>query len=47
MSGYADDALLQHGVDRSQAAFLPKPFSMDSLLRTVRETLKSPQATSR
>ena len=39
MSGYTDDAILKHGVLDSRAAFLQKPFSMESLLQKVREVL--------
>jgi len=38
ISGYTDDAILRHGVLGS-AAFLEKPFELDSLLRKVRELL--------
>jgi two-component system cell cycle sensor histidine kinase/response regulator CckA len=41
VSGYADDAILKHGVP-STAAFLEKPFTRDSLLRMVREVLSRP-----
>ena len=39
MSGYTGDAIAQHGVLDSGAAFLQKPFSSESLLNTVREVL--------
>jgi CheY-like chemotaxis protein len=39
MSGYTDDAALLDGVLDSRAAFLQKPFSMESLLQKVREVL--------
>jgi signal transduction histidine kinase len=39
MSGYTDDAVWRHGVHELGAAFLRKPFSMDTLARKVREML--------
>jgi len=39
MSGHADDAIARHGVDRMEAIFLQKPFSMSTLARKVREAL--------
>jgi two-component system, cell cycle sensor histidine kinase and response regulator CckA len=39
MSGYTDDAILRSGVTDQPAAFLEKPFTVDSLLRKVREVL--------
>ena len=42
MSGYNDDAIVKHGVSRSQADFLQKPFTLDSLSRKVREILDRP-----
>jgi PAS domain S-box-containing protein len=39
MSGYADDAIVHHGVSDSSAAFLQKPFTPDSLTRKIREVL--------
>jgi PAS domain S-box-containing protein len=39
MSGYTDDATLKDGVLASRAAFLQKPFSMETLLHKVREVL--------
>jgi len=39
MSGYADDAIVQHGVFDSNAGFLQKPFTPDVLARKVREIL--------
>lgn len=39
MSGYTNDAIVQHGVLESEVSFLQKPFSPDSLARKVREVL--------
>jgi PAS domain S-box-containing protein len=39
MSGYADDAVLRHGIPELGAAFLQKPFYLDTLARKVRDTL--------
>jgi CheY-like chemotaxis protein len=41
MSGYTDDALGNHGVLDSGMAFVQKPFTIDGLLRKVREVLDS------
>jgi len=39
MSGYTDDAIVQHGTVDPSIAFLPKPITPDTLLGKVRETL--------
>ena len=39
MSGYTDDAVIQHGVYSSGTAFLQKPFTPAALIQRVRETL--------
>jgi PAS domain S-box-containing protein len=39
MSGYAEDAILPHGLGELQLAFLPKPFTQDALAAKVREVL--------
>jgi two-component system, cell cycle sensor histidine kinase and response regulator CckA len=41
MSGYADEAVLQHGILESDAAFLQKPLTPEALVRKVREVLGS------
>ncbi len=42
MSGYAPEAVEQHGVLARGSTFLEKPFSPDTLLRRVREMLDGP-----
>jgi len=42
MSGYADHAIVQHGVLEPGTAFLQKPFTPVSLTQKVRETLDAP-----
>jgi CheY-like chemotaxis protein len=39
MSGYTDDALIQHGLGQGQVAFLQKPFSPTALASKVRAVL--------
>ena len=39
MSGYTDNAILQHGILEEGINFIQKPFSMDGLARKVREVL--------
>ncbi|MDD9945851.1 MAG: response regulator [Myxococcales bacterium] len=39
MSGYAEEAVRQHGVQTEETTFLPKPFSPHMLLHRVREVL--------
>ena len=39
MSGYTDDAVLRHGIQEAEVAFLQKPFTVDALCRMVRETI--------
>jgi PAS domain S-box-containing protein len=42
LSGYADDVVARHGVLPPGSAFLQKPFTPDTLLRTVRGLLDEP-----
>lgn len=44
MSGYAGELLLQRQFDSRREPFLQKPFSSESLLRSVREILDAPAA---
>lgn len=39
MSGHTDDAVLRHGVEQSQVAFIQKPFSLEALTLKIREVL--------
>jgi len=40
MSGYTDDAVVQHGMLEPGLAYLEKPFRPQSLLRKVRSVLQ-------
>jgi FixJ family two-component response regulator len=39
MSGYTDEAIVQHGVLQPGIAFLHKPFTSDVLARKIRDVL--------
>ncbi|HEV8401050.1 MAG TPA: response regulator [Gemmatimonadales bacterium] len=42
MSGYADQAIVRHGVLDAMVAYLPKPFTTEAIARRVREVLDTP-----
>ena len=42
MSGYADQAIVRHGVLDADVAYLPKPFTTEAIARRVREVLDAP-----
>jgi CheY-like chemotaxis protein len=41
VSGYADDAIVKHGVLTAGAAFLQKPFTTEALARKIRHVLEA------
>jgi len=42
MSGYADQAIVHHGLLDASVAYLPKPFTTEAIARRVREVLDAP-----
>jgi two-component system cell cycle sensor histidine kinase/response regulator CckA len=46
ISGYADDAILRHGVREGTTAFLQKPFTLEALARKMREVLDASRPVS-
>jgi CheY-like chemotaxis protein len=43
MSGYADQAIVHHGVLNPDVAYLPKPFTTEAIARRVRGVLDTPE----
>ena len=43
MSGYADQAIVRHGVLDADVAYLPKPFTTEAIARRVRDVLDAPR----
>lgn len=44
MSGYAENAIVKHGMLEREVRLLPKPFTPDALATKVREVLAESQA---
>jgi two-component system cell cycle sensor histidine kinase/response regulator CckA len=44
MLGYADEAVVRHGVITEDTSFLQKPFTPQALTGTVRDVLDAPHA---
>ena len=45
MSGYADDAVVRHGILQGSVAFIEKPFSSEALAAKLRDVLERPPGT--
>lgn len=43
MSGYTDDAVVRHGVQEAEVAFLQKPFSIEALVAKVQQVIEAPR----
>ena len=41
-SGHSDEAIIRHGVSRSESTFLQKPFTYEAFVEKVREALRRP-----
>jgi len=41
-SGHSDEAIVRHGVSRSESTFLQKPFTYEAFVEKVREALRRP-----
>ena len=46
MTGYSDEALLEHGIPAQETALLRKPFLPDALERSLRKLLEGSAAAS-
>jgi two-component system cell cycle sensor histidine kinase/response regulator CckA len=46
MSGYTDEAIVEHGILEAGLAYIEKPITVDLLTRRVREVLQKPGSRS-
>ncbi len=46
MSGYTTDEVVRRGISRTDVAFIQKPFTLDELMRKVREVLDDSNSVS-